>query len=149
MSLFLEVVDKIKETLLQDEFVNRVTYGDIYQIDLNKDGVYPVSHFIIDTVQTTNNTKVFTISLFCMDILDITKEEVSQELIDDNEKFIWNTQLEVINRFYKLASDGELFEEQYQITELTCDAFTDRFDNKLAGWLATFDLTTPNTMTIC
>ena len=33
--------------------------------------------------------------------------------------------------------------------DVSCEPFVDRFENKLAGWAATFDVVVQNDMTIC
>ena len=45
---------------------------------------------------------------------------------------------------------GDLYKNLYQIEgTVSCEPFVDRFENKLAGWAATFDVLVQNDMTIC
>ncbi len=45
---------------------------------------------------------------------------------------------------------GDLYTNLYQIEgTVSCEPFVDRFENKLAGWAATFDVLVQNDMTIC
>jgi len=45
---------------------------------------------------------------------------------------------------------GDLYTQKYQIEDVvSCEPFVDRFENKLAGWAATFDVVVQNDMTIC
>jgi len=48
MKGFYNITTKIKETLALDAFVNTVTYGDIFEVDLNKQDIFPLSHFIVN-----------------------------------------------------------------------------------------------------
>jgi len=58
--------------------------------------------------------------------------------------------LAVINRLVEVLRRGDLRSELYQLDgDVTCEPFTERFENNLAGWAATFDVLVPNTMTIC
>ena len=86
-----------------------------------------------------------------MDIVDISKEETSDLFVgNDNEQDVLNTQLAVINRLVEVLRRGDLRSELYQLDgDVTCEPFTERFENNLAGWAATFDVLVPNTMTIC
>ena len=61
-----------------------------------------------------------------------------------------NTQLEVLNRVVALLQRGDLYTDLFQIEgTVGCEPFVDRFENKLAGWAATFDVLVKNDMTIC
>jgi hypothetical protein len=55
-------------------------------------------------------------------------------------------QTRVINKLQR----GDLYTDLYQVEgNVTCEPFVDRFENKLAGWAATFDVVIQNDMTIC
>tara|TARA_R110000822_G_scaffold10354_4_gene39232 strand:- start:374 stop:577 length:204 start_codon:yes stop_codon:yes gene_type:complete len=43
MQGFYNLSDKIRETLQLDQYVNTVTYGDIFDVDLNKQTIFPLS----------------------------------------------------------------------------------------------------------
>jgi hypothetical protein len=42
------IIKEIKDVLLAEPFVNTVTEGDIFEIDLNKQTIFPLSHIIIN-----------------------------------------------------------------------------------------------------
>ena len=151
MQGFYNITTKIKETLALDDFVNTVTYGDIFEIDLNKQDIFPLSHFIVNSATLNGNVWQFSMSLLCMDIVDESKEEVTDKFLgNDNEQDVLNTQMAVINRLLELLRRGDLHTELYQLEgSPTIEPFVDRFDNKLAGWTLTFDVLIPNGMTIC
>lgn len=151
MQGFYNLTTKIKDTLALDAFVNTVTYGDIFEVDLNKQDIFPLSHFIVNSATLNGSTWQFSMSLLCMDIVDESKSDtVDKFLGNDNEQDVLNTQMAVINRLLELLRRGDLHEELYQLTgSPLIEPFVDRFDNKLAGWTLTFDVLIPNTMTIC
>jgi len=151
MQGFYNLTTKIKDTLALDAFVNTVTYGDIFQVDLNKQDIFPLSHFIVNSATLNGSTWQFSMSLLCMDIVDESKSDtVDKFLGNDNEQDVLNTQMAVINRLLELLRRGDLHEKLYQFTgSPLIEPFVDRFDNKLAGWTLTFDVLIPNTMTIC
>ena len=148
---FYNLTDRLKEELLKDAFVNTVTYGNIFEVDLNKQTIFPLSHFIVNNVLDRDNTLVFSISLLCMDIVDESKEDTVDEFIgNDNEQDVLNTQLAVANRIGAMLKRGDLYREQYQLDgDISLEPFVDRFENKLAGWTATFNVIIPNDMSIC
>ena len=136
---FYNLTDRLKEELLKDAFVNTVTYGNIFEVDLNKQTIFPLSHFIVNNVVDRDNTLVFSISLLCMDIVDESKEDTVDGFVgNDNEQDVLNTQLAVANRIGAMLKRGDLYREQYQLDgDISLEPFVDRFENKLAGWTAT------------
>jgi hypothetical protein len=151
MQGFYNVTTTIKDELASDEFVNTVTTGDIFDVDLLKQTIFPLSHIIVNQATLQNNVWRFNLTILCMDIVDISKEETSDLFVgNDNEQDVLNTQLAVINRLVEVLRRGDLRSELYQLDgDVTCEPFTERFENNLAGWAATFDVLVPNTMTIC
>lgn len=151
MQGFYNLTTKIKETLALDAFVNTVTYGDIFEIDLNKQDIFPLSHFIVNSATLNGSVWQFSISLLCMDIVDESKEDVTDKFLgNDNEQDVLNTQMAVINRLLELLRRGDLHTELYQLEgSPTIEPFVDRFENKLAGWTLTMDVLIANNMTIC
>lgn len=151
MQGFYNITTKIKETLALDDFVNTVTYGDIFEIDLNKQDIFPLSHFIVNSATLNGSVWQFSMSLLCMDIVDESKEDVTDKFLgNDNEQDVLNTQMAVINRLLELLRRGDLHTDLYQLEgSPTIEPFVDRFDNKLAGWTLSFDVLIPNGMTIC
>ena len=148
---FYNLTDKLKEELLKDPFVNTVTYGNIFEVDLNKQTIFPLSHFIVNNVVDRGQTLLFNISLLCMDLVDESKEDVVDGFIgNDNEQDVLNTQLAVANRIGAMLKRGDLYRTKYQLDgDVSLEPFVDRFDNKVAGWTATFNVVIPNEITIC
>ena len=68
-----------------------------------------------------------------------------------NVQDILNTQLAVINDLVQELRRGTLYTELYQLDgNPTCLPFTERFENLLAGWTATFDVLLANTeISVC
>lgn len=151
MQGFYNLTTKIKDTLALDAFVNTVTYGDIFEIDLNKQDIFPLSHFIVNTATLNGSTWNFSLSLLCMDLVDESKDDVTDKFLgNNNEQDVLNTQMAVIGRLMELLRRGDLFTELYQLDgQPSLEAFVDRFDNKVAGWAVTFNVLVPNDMTIC
>ena len=148
---FYNLTDKLKEELIKDPFVNTVTYGNIFEVDLNKQTIFPLSHFIVNNVVDRGQTLLFNISLLCMDLVDESKEDITDSFIgNDNEQDVLNTQLAVANRIGAMLKRGDLYRTKYQLDgDVSLEPFVDRFDNKVAGWTATFNVVIPNEITIC
>jgi len=151
MSTFYEITQAIKNQLKEDAFVNTVTTGDIFKVDLNKQTIFPLSHIIVNSVSYQGNVLNYNISILSMDIVDESKQEVTDIFIgNDNEQDVLNTQLAVANRFLEVLNRGSLG-ENYELVNGTANIefFTERFENKIAGVTYTFDIAIQNTMSIC
>jgi len=148
---FYLLTETIKDQLLGDVNVNSVTTGDIYDIDLAKQSIFPLSHIIINSVSTQEQTLTFNISVLAMDIVDESKEATTDIFRgNNNEQDILNTQLAVLNKLVMVLRKGTLYSDQYQLDgDATLEPFYERFDNRLAGWSATFDVFVKNDIDIC
>ena len=151
MSTFYEITQAIKNKLQEDLFVNTVTTGDIFKVDLNKLTIFPLSHIIVNSVAYAGAVLNYNISILCMDIVDESKSLTTDIFIgNDNEQDVLNTQLAVANRFLEILSRGELSDD-YELVNNTSNIefFTERFENKIAGVTYTFDIAIQNQMTKC
>ena len=148
---FYQLTETIKTQLLSDVNVNTVTTGDIFDIDLSKQSIFPLSHIIINSVSTQEQTLTFNISVLAMDIVDESKEATTDIFRgNNNEQDILNTQLAVLNKLVMVLRKGTLYNDQYQLDgDATLEPFYERFDNRLAGWSATFDVFVKNDIDIC
>lgn len=155
MRNFYLVLEKIKTFLEGHSQVNVVTTGDIFDVDLNKQTIFPLSHIIVNSANLEGPVIRFNISVLAIDIVDETKENPR----DQNEPFygtnntqdILNTQLAVCNALIKELEKGDLHFDKYQLQGVPqCLPFQDRFENLLAGWNCTFDVITANTeISVC
>jgi hypothetical protein len=144
MQGYYNIIKTIKDQLQLDDFVNTVTDGSIDEVDLDKQTIYPLSHLMVTNGTYNGNIWTFSLSVICMDLVDISKDNT------DNEDDVLNTQLAVINRLLELLNRGSLYTEKYQLNgSPSVEPFTDRFENKVAGWTCSFDINIQNDMTIC
>ena len=151
MKGFYQVTQVIKDQLLSDVNVNTVTTGDITRIDLSKQTTFPLSHIIVNNVGNEDNILRFSLSVLSMDVVNISKEEVVDIFIgNNNEQDILNTQLAVLNKLVQVLRGGTLHTDLYQLDGTpNFEHFYDRFENEMAGWALTFDVIIPNDISIC
>ena len=151
MANYYTVLDTLKTNLENDPFVNTVTQGDIFGVDLAKQTIFPLVHIIVNNATFESNIIRFNVSLMAMDIVNKSKDEDTDIFNgNDNEVYVLNTMLSVLNRLYEELRRGDLFTDAFQVDgNPTLEAFAERFENYLAGWTMTFDILVPNEMTIC
>lgn len=153
MNQYYKVTEVLRDSLYEDGIVNNVTTGDIFNVDLNKTTIFPLSHIIVNNVteSESGNTNIFNVSILLMDVCDISKANSTDIWLDnDNEQDIFNTQLEVGKRLIASLRRGNLYDMGFRLNgSVSFEAFADRFENKLVGWTITLNVETANNTTIC
>jgi|TARA_R110002020_G_scaffold280154_1_gene495923 hypothetical protein len=148
---FYQLTETIKNSLLDNVDVNTVTTGNLSNVNLQKQNIFPLSHIIINTVVDSEQTLTFNISILSMDIVSRSKQETTHIFEgNNNEQDVLNTQLAVLNKLIMVLRKGDLHRDKYQLVgDPSCEPFYDRFENELAGWTATMDIVIYNDITIC
>lgn len=148
---FYQLTDTIKDNLLNDINVNTVTTGDITDVDLSKQTIFPLSHIMINSVTTQEQVLSFNITVMSMDIVDVNKEATTDIFTgNNNEQDVLNSQLAVLNRLISLLGRGNLYTTKYQLDgDPVCEPFYERFENQLAGWACTMNILIENDISSC
>ena len=148
---FYNVTETIKTQLLADINVNTVTTGDITEVDLQKQTIFPLSHIMVNNVSQEDSVLRFNVSIMSMDIVDQSKE-ITVDIFEGNNNLqdILNTQLSVLNKLTQILRGGTLHFDKYQLDgNPNIEPFYDRFENELAGWTASMDILIYNDISIC
>jgi len=148
---FFQLTETIKTELLKDVNVNTCTIGDITDVNLNKQDIFPLSHIIINNVVDEEQVLKFNITVLACDIVNQSKEFTVDRFTGNNDvQDILNTQLAVLNRLIQRLRMGTLYTDMYQLDgSPTLEPFYDRFENQLAGFSATMTVMIYNDIYIC
>jgi hypothetical protein len=148
---YYQITETIKTNLLTDPNVNTVTTGDITDIDLNKQTIFPLAHIIVNNVTAQEQALSFNITIMAMDIVDEDKDATTDIFAGNNdEQDVLNTQLAVLNKIIIQLRRGDLYTTKYQLDgDPSCEPFYERFENRLAGWAATMDILIQNDINKC
>jgi len=151
MTGYYNLLDKLKTHFDADVIVNTVTQGDIFKVDLSKQTIFPLLHIMVNNCTLDERTTTWNISLIAMDVVDLSKNATTNIFLgNDNEIDVLNTQHAVLNRAYEIIKHGSLAYDLFMVEgTASLEPFTERFENYMAGWTMTFDIVTPNEMTIC
>ena len=91
---FYQLTETIKNQLLLDVNVNTVTTGDVSDVNLHKQDIFPLSHIIVNNVVVNEQTLDFNISVLACDIVNQSKLETEDIFKGNNDvQNILNTQL--------------------------------------------------------
>ena len=149
MTSFYDVINSIKTYLQGNNSVNTVTFGDLLEVDLNKQTIFPLSHLTVRDVSFSDHTMTFTVNVMAFDIIDETKqndkEQVEPFYGNNNKQDVLNTQLMVLNGLQSSLRRGGLFQQDFIVdNNLTATLIEERFDNLLAGWEMDITVEVPN-----
>jgi len=144
------VIDTLKCVGEQHLNIHSVTSGDIWEIDLEKNTLYPLFHINPVNVTVGMNTRTFNFQLFVMDLVE-PDESNEQEVLSDC--------LEIMNDIIAIYKHGEILysydaaageEQRYFIdNDFTIEPFTERFDNAVTGWVMSFSIMVENELNSC
>tara|TARA_R100000231_G_scaffold1203_1_gene2056 strand:- start:1861 stop:2331 length:471 start_codon:yes stop_codon:yes gene_type:complete len=148
---FYLVVEQIKDELINNPSIKTMTFGDITDVDLGKQTIFPLAHMIIENVVHAEKTMQFSFTILTMEQIDTTKDFVDDLFLgNSNTHDILNTQLAVSNKLVTKLRKGQMYQDGYQlIGDATCEPFFDRFENVLAGWATSFTLEIFNDLDYC
>ncbi len=148
---FYKVSDMMREAFNNSEYVNTVTYGNIFNIDLSKQTIFPLAHIQVNSATHSENVITYNISIMNLDIVDISKDEVIDVYYgNDNLHYVYNTQLSVINEFIQLVKRGSISRDGFQLNgDPNSEAVEDNYENLLAGWVTTLNIDVANNISVC
>lgn len=136
--MIYNVLAKVREILEDDALITTVTDGDLFEVDLSKQTIFPLAHFMLGNVTQSDYTISFEMSVMFADII---------EEDDSNYRDVWNRTLTSARRFVEfLKRDDNLFKVEDDVVH---EPFRDRFTNKLGGFMTTVNIIVPNETAIC
>jgi len=151
---YYDILEKLRVTLEANPSVNTVTEGDLLDVDLAKQTIFPLAHIVIQNATFQDHTITFNMNILFMDLVDFNKDDPKADNPfrgNNNEQDVLNTMLQVANKLWSDLSRGDLYTDRYQISGTpTCEPFVERFDNQVAGWDLTVSISIPNTdISVC
>jgi len=148
---YYQLTETIKEQLLADTNINTVSSGDISEVNLNKQDIFPLAHIMVNSVVDEEQVLRFNITVIACDIVQQSKDLTLDRFTgNNNEQDTLNTQLAVINKLVQVLRKGQLYIDKYQLDgNPSCEPFYDRFENMLAGWSCGIEILIYNDITIC
>lgn len=149
MKAFYNITTAIEDYLAANPNVHSVTIGDISEIDLNKQSIYPLSHIIMGNVTFGEATIYFDVDVLFVDSVyepqNEVKDEVKPFIGTNNLQDVMNTQLAVANGLQSTLRRGTLRANNYVLTgDPIVTPFQDRFTTLVAGWNMSFRIEVPN-----
>lgn len=145
------IIESLKTELESNPFCNKVTMGTLTEVDLAKMTIFPLAHIVLDTVTHNDNTLSFSITLFNLDIVDVSKDLPTDDIYgNDNLVYIWTNQLYVVNRLIGRIKQQTIYNDGWELENTpTSDFINKEMENMLAGFQTTIVITVPNDISVC
>lgn len=147
MNSYIDVVDTFRKICEDHAMIKTFTNGDIFEADLENVNVFTKAH-LIETSASINKTSFsFTFDLLVMNLVNID---------DSDQDTVMNETFLILADVLREFRNGKHFElsalnnRQFGLPDnISCEPFTDRFENLLAGWKATFTITSHGHLSAC
>jgi len=130
--------------------IKSTTTGDITDIDLEKNTLFPLYHINPVSVDVGMSEKTFNFQLFVMDIVDAD---------GDAEQTVLSDTLQIITDIIAILKHGEILygydashgeEERYFVDDdFSIEPFTERFDNSVTGWIVDVGIIVESELNSC
>tara|TARA_R110002012_G_scaffold318157_1_gene535786 strand:+ start:234 stop:743 length:510 start_codon:yes stop_codon:yes gene_type:complete len=136
------VIDTIKCVGENHYQIQAVTTGDIWDIDLNKNTLFPLLHISTIDVNASKGQLQHNFQLVVADIVEPNEAENEQEVLSDTLAIM----LDIVSIFRSgttLYLSGTAIGQEaryWTADDFTLEPFTERFDNTLAGWTLTLPI---------
>ena len=145
------IINAMQSELSSNPFCNDVTLGQLTEIDLAKQTIFPLANITLVSVRNNENTLSVTITITNVDIVEISKESPENKIYgNDNLIYIWTNQLYVINRLISRLRQSTLYSDGWELDGNPESDFIDKeMENMLAGFETTLVITVPNGINVC
>lgn len=153
MRAVYQVLDKMKDKLRQSPNIQTVSFGDLFDIDLNKTDIYPIAHIGLGNTSILEHKLEVGINLMLLDMVDDNRNSttIDEFYSNDNLQDVLNTLLAEANILVSDLRRGSGYDELFQVeANVSAQPFLDRFENQLAGWSVDIVVSFPNNdVSIC
>jgi hypothetical protein len=154
-TLYYNVIDYFKTIMTNHKSIQVVTQGDLFSIDTNQFPAYPLGNILINGARFDEKLTVYRCQLTVADKVKLKNNESTgvrnnqtipfygtNDLVD-----IHSNTFAIINDLISFTADGTT---NFDIkSSVNIEAFADQYDNGLAGWVASFELSTFNDRPKC
>lgn len=150
MNSFYKIINYLKEQLEADIDVNTICHGEVNDIDIDKNNIYPLAHIEVTGASFPTGLVQVNFTINVIDQRNLSKAIVTDKFLkNDNELDNLNTCLAVMNRLImrlKLQSNDLDIE---LANDPTPSPVQFAFTNTLDGWSCDLQLTITNNVEVC
>jgi len=154
-TLYYNVLDYFKTIMNNHPSIAFVSQGDLYSIDTNQFPTYPLGNILINGARFDGHTTIYRCQLLVADKIKDKNNESSGIRNNQTIPFygtddvvdIHANSFAILNDLLSFTAEGTT---NFSINSaINLEAFIDKYDNGLAGFVANFELTTFNDRPKC
>ena len=147
-STYNNVIDALKCVAITHGMVNNVSSGDVDEIDIAGNNVYPLVHIVPQNVVA--NVKAITYN-FNVLVMDLVKhdERNEQQVLNDTLQIILDIISQYKHGLMLGVKQNDSVYAQSDDKDFSVEPFTERFDNVVSGWNCSFNLQVPYNYFAC
>ena len=157
MQTYYSFTNFMNSVCLAHPNITTFTIGDLYNVDLAKQTLFPLAHLIVNNAAIDSGVMTYNVTLLVMDrVNDITQDSAGPfNSITKNYKDVtnlldvWNTSLMTINDITSYIYRNPDAYQYNVIGSSLATPFDERFDNVLAGWSIDMNISVGNTNPMC
>ena len=143
------LIDTLKELGDKHHQISTTTTGDIYDIDLEKNTLYPLMHINPINVTTASFGLTYNFQIFVMDMVDADNAN-EQDVYND----VLQTCIDIISIFRNSKWQAQLTLDidapvYFTDGDYTLEPFTERFDQAVTGWVFQIGIVVANDFQSC
>ena len=156
------LVDTLKSLGTQHQQITTTTTGDIFDIDLSKNTLFPLMHINGVNVTTGPSTLTYNFQIFIMDLVseksNWTQANIQSATKLSNEQEVLSDCLQICTDIISIFRHSQ-WQAQLSLDinagvyfaegEFTIEPFNDRFDNELTGWVFPLSIIVENDFQTC
>lgn len=135
---FYTLIDTLKQLTEDNSFTNKITFGELSDVNLSKDDTFPLLHLMVEEAVIDERTIDYKIVAVAADLVDKVDEDLGVEDFygNDNTQDVLNTQLRVLTELTNGLRKLDLVDNSFaRVTDtVSATPFKDRFENEIAGW---------------
>ena len=156
------LVDTLKSLGTQHQQITTTTTGDIFDIDLSKNTLFPLMHINGVNVTTGPSTLTYNFQIFIMDLVseksNWTQANIQSATKLSNEQEVLSDCLQICTDIISIFRHSQ-WQAQLSLDinagvyfaegEFTIEPFSERFDNELTGWVFPLSIIVENDFQTC
>jgi len=154
---FYQFTQFLNNIALNHPNVETFTVGDIHEVDLAKQSIYPILHMVPTTVTISPQMFNYDIDLVYLDrvmeIIPLSSGKFNELTVNyktlTNVQDVWNTGLLALNDIYAYIARNAQAANFIITTDAICTPFQQEYDNLLAGWSMSLNIQVPNDVNAC
>lgn len=165
---YLNVIETLRKLGRQHYFINTTSVGDIFDINLEKNEIFPLMHINPTSVTTGSNQLNYNFQIFVCDLVsekeDWNEGQSSVGLPNlTNEIDVFNDTLQTCVDIISIFRNSQWQAQNNPDTDVgdinlpvyftdgdyTIEPFTERFDNLLTGWVFQMTVVVQNGFDTC